>query len=53
MTEYGKAYAHDLKDWLVYLAGRGLDWRSVTPEDVAGFVGWLRLPPLPGTGSSP
>ncbi|WP_405663806.1 hypothetical protein [Streptomyces sp. NBC_00079] len=27
------------------MAGRGLDWRSVTPEDVAGFVGWLRLPP--------
>ncbi|MFK0258672.1 tyrosine-type recombinase/integrase [Streptomyces sp. NPDC090445] len=40
-----KAYAHDLKDWFVYLASRGLDWRSVTLEDVAGFVGWLRLPP--------
>ncbi|MGD3112870.1 hypothetical protein, partial [Streptomyces sp. YGL11-2] len=24
-----KAYAHDLKDWFVYLAGLGLDWRSV------------------------
>ena len=22
-----KAYAHDLKDWFIYLAGRGLDWR--------------------------
>ena len=25
-----KAYAHDLKDWFVFLAGRGLDWRAVT-----------------------
>ena len=40
-----KAYAHDLKDWLAYLAGRGLDWRVVTLEEVAGFVAWLRLPP--------
>ncbi|MFE1873097.1 site-specific integrase [Streptomyces sp. NPDC059496] len=40
-----KAYARDLKDWSVYLTGRGLDWQSVTLEDVAGFVGWLRLPP--------
>ena len=34
-----KAYAHDLKDWFTFLGGRGLDWRSVTLEDVAGFVG--------------
>ena len=40
-----KAYAHDLKDWLTYLAVHGLDWRTVTVEDVAGFVAWLRLPP--------
>jgi integrase/recombinase XerD len=40
-----KAYAHDLKDWFCYLAVHGLDWQSVTVEDVAGFVGWLRLPP--------
>ena len=39
-----KAYAHDLKDWFVYLGGVGLDWREVSLEDVAGFVGWLRLP---------
>jgi integrase/recombinase XerD len=39
------AYAHDLKDWFTYLAGHGLDWRSATLEDVAGFVAWLRLPP--------
>src|SRR6266567_1825965 len=40
-----KAYAHDLKDWFTYLAGRGVDWQVVTVEDVAGFVAWLRLPP--------
>jgi len=55
-----KAYAHDLKDWFTYLAGRDLDWRAVSFEDVAGFVAWLRLPPggrdgkvavLPAAGS--
>jgi integrase/recombinase XerD len=45
-----KAYAHDLKDWFVFLAGRGADWRSVTVEDVAGFVAWLRLPPAARDG---
>jgi site-specific recombinase XerD len=40
-----KAYAHDLKDWWAYLAGHSLGWKSVTLEDVAGFVAWLRLPP--------
>jgi integrase len=40
-----KAYAHDLKDWFCFLAGRGVDWRAATMEDVAGFVAWLRLPP--------
>ncbi|VBA59082.1 Tyrosine recombinase XerD [Mycobacterium attenuatum] len=40
-----KAYAHDLKDWFTYLAGHGRDWRSVTLEDVSGFVAWLRVPP--------
>ena len=45
-----KAYAHDLKDWFVYLSGHGLDWRSVTVEDVAGFVAWLRLPPAARDG---
>ena len=45
-----KAYAHDLKDWFVYHGGVGLDWREVTLEDVAGFVGWLRLPPAARDG---
>ena len=40
-----KAYAHDLKDWFVFLALRGLDWREVRLEDVGEFVAWLRLPP--------
>jgi site-specific recombinase XerD len=39
-----KAYAHDLKDWFTFLGGRGLDWRSVSLEDVGAFVAWLRLP---------
>ncbi len=40
-----RAYAHDLKDWFVFLAGRGVDWRSATLEDVGAFAGWLQLPP--------
>ena len=38
-----KAYAHDLKDWFVFLADRGLDWREVRLEDVliGGMVGAL------------
>lgn len=45
-----RAYAHDLKDWFTFLARRGLDWRAVTLEDVAGFVSWLRLPPAARAG---
>jgi site-specific recombinase XerD len=45
-----KAYAHDLKDWFSFLGLRGLDWRSVTVEDVAGYVAWLRLPPAARDG---
>jgi integrase/recombinase XerD len=45
-----KAYAHDLKDWLTYLAGRQRDWQAATLEDVAGFVAWLRLPPAARDG---
>lgn len=39
-----KAYAHDLKDWFVFLQLRGLDWREVRLEDLGEFVAWLRLP---------
>jgi site-specific recombinase XerD len=40
-----KAYAHDVKDYWMFLAGRGLDWREVRLEDVGEFVAWLALPP--------
>jgi len=40
-----KAYAHDLKDWFVFLQRRGLDWREIRLEDLGEFVAWLRLPP--------
>jgi integrase/recombinase XerD len=40
-----KAYAHDLKDFWVFLAGRGLDWQQVRLEDLGEYVAWLRLPP--------
>jgi integrase/recombinase XerD len=45
-----KAYAHDLKDWFVFLAGRSADWRQVRLEDVGEFVAWLRLPPVAQDG---
>ncbi len=37
-----KAYAHDLKDWFVFLAGRALDWREVRLEDVGVLTATLR-----------
>ena len=40
-----KAYAHDLKDFLVFLACRGRDWREVRLEDLGEYVAWLALPP--------
>ena len=46
-----KAYAHDLKDWWVYLAGRAIDWQRVDLEAAAGFVAWLRLPPVARDGA--
>jgi site-specific recombinase XerD len=45
-----KAYAHDLKDWFVFLAGRHTDWRQVCLDDVGEFVAWLRLPPPARSG---
>jgi site-specific recombinase XerD len=45
-----KAYAHDLKDYWVFLAHRGLDWREVRLEDIGEFVAWLRLPPAGRSG---
>src|SRR5260370_20089066 len=40
-----KAYAHDLRDFLVFLACRGRDWREVRLEDLGDYVAWLALPP--------
>lgn len=39
-----KAYAHDLKDYFIFLDHHALDWREVRLEDVGEFVAWLRLP---------
>ncbi len=38
-----KAYAHDLKDFFVFLMLRSVDWRKVRLDDVGDFVAWLRL----------
>ena len=46
-----KAYAHDLKDFLVFLAHRGLDWREVRLEDLGDYVAWLALPPAGRDGA--
>ncbi|SRR6266568_592930 len=40
-----KAYAYDAKDFFVFLALRGLDWREVRLEDIGEYVAWLALPP--------
>ncbi len=46
-----KAYAHDLKDYWMFLRQRGLDWRAARLDDLGEFVGWLRLPPAGRAGS--
>ena len=46
-----KAYAHDMKDFLEFLAFRGLDWRDARLEDVGEFVAWLQLPPAGRCGA--
>ena len=40
-----RAYAHDLKDYWVFIGFRGLDWREARLEDVGEFIAWLQLPP--------
>lgn len=39
-----RAYAHDLRDYFDFLDCVGLQWNSVTLEDLGRFVSWLRLP---------
>lgn len=46
-----KAYAHDLKDYWVFLEHCGRDWREVRLEDIGEFVVWLRLPPAGRDGA--
>ncbi len=46
-----KGYAHDLKDFWVFLACRGLDWREARLEDIGEFVAWLTLPPAGRDGA--
>jgi integrase/recombinase XerD len=46
-----RAYAHDLKDYWVFLVRRGLDWREVRLEDLGDYVAWLRLPPAGRDGA--
>src|SRR5271166_695115 len=46
-----KAYAHDLKDFWVFIGFGGLDWREVRLEDVGEFVAWLQLPPAGRSGA--
>ncbi len=47
-----KAYAHDLKDWFVFLAGRGLDWREVRWRTWASSWAGCGFRQRPGTGGS-
>ena len=46
-----KAYAHDLKDYWVFLTFRGIDWREVRLEDIGEYVAWLRPPPVGRNGA--
>jgi integrase/recombinase XerD len=45
-----RAYAFDLRDYWVFLACRGLDWREVRLEDIGEYAAWLGLPPAGRTG---
>jgi hypothetical protein len=38
-----KAYAHDLRDYFVFLRSRSVEWADVSLEDLGRFVEWLRL----------
>ena len=40
-----QAYAHDLRDFFIWTGQAGLDWRSVSLEQVSHFFDWLRRPP--------
>src|SRR5262249_61218446 len=40
-----RAYAHDLKDFWVFIAGRGLDWRGGRVVELGGVGGGRGVPP--------
>src|SRR5258705_5570346 len=40
-----RAYAHDLKDFFVFLDRRGLDWREGRLGDPGGYLAWVGFPP--------
>ena len=46
-----KAYAHDLKDYWIFVGQRELDWREVRLDDIGEYVAWLRLPPAGRAGA--
>jgi hypothetical protein len=39
-----KAYAHDLKDFFVWLGQHGLDFTEIALEDLSSFLDWLCRP---------
>lgn len=45
-----RAYARDVADLFEWATGVGRDWRMLEIEDIAAWVGWLRLPELARTG---
>jgi integrase len=52
-----RAYAHDLKHFFTFLDEQRLEWRTLTPADLATFAAWLRRPApnvvvLPGAPSA-
>ena len=36
-----RAYAHDVRDFFEFLAGRDLEWHRARLEDIGRFVAWL------------
>lgn len=47
-----EGYCRHLAHFFAFLAERGRDWAAVTPDDLVGFVQWLRRP-RPPVGAGP
>ena len=43
-----RAYAHDLRDFFEFVAGRDVGWDRVRLKDIGRFVSWLCLPSAAG-----